>query len=587
MPAFILQAWNSISNTGTFAAQSERERKDIVILNRAWIILIVIQTACLCSHLYNHLYSTALLTGIFIGGLFGVHTLLHMGRINAAKITAITVINYNSVVMGIFLGPQTHIIDFLLLTALMPLYFFEIKKTKLIFWGIAISIVPYTIYYFVHPYLSGYALPLEEQLNVYKTTVPMKILSLSALLFLIYQKNAIYEKEVNEKEAEIIGQKKLYERILEQIPIDIVTFDKELNYTYINSTAIKDPTVRKWLIGKKNADYFRERNLDMKTAAERDRILHEALQQEKSIQTEETLFDRHGEMKYSLKGASPIYSDDKKELLCLVGYSLDITGIKEAERKLKEYATELERKNDDLHHFVNATSHDLKTPLRNIASYLQLIERKNANILDEESLAMMGYTVKSVKHLNQLIGDIYQYSVADRNDKPAEVTNLTQLVTDTLMQMESTIAEKNAVVQCSILPTLRVAPSHMGMVFSNLVGNAIKYNQSKQPHISISCQINEDNYVFSIKDNGIGIQKEYQKQIFEIFRRLHTPDEYEGTGVGLAITNKIVENYGGKMWVESEAGQGSTFFFSLPKMNVDPETGEMRRIGPYSLAIAG
>jgi signal transduction histidine kinase len=467
----------------------------------------------------------------------------------------------------------------------MPLYFFEIKNRKLIFWGMALSIIPYALYHYATPFLGNYALTLNEQLNVYKTTVPMKILTLSILLYLIYNKNADYEKEVQEKEMQIIGQKKLYECILEQIPIDIVTFDKELKYTYINSTAIRDAELRKWMLGKTNLDYFEHRNLDARTAGERDKVLHEALQQKTPVTLEETLVDRHGALKHSLKGAAPIYSENK-ELLCLIGYSLDITDIKEAERKLKEYSAELERKNDDLHHFINATSHDLKTPLRNIASYLQLLEKKNGNKLDEDSLSLISYTVKSVKHLNQLIGDIYQYSVADRNDKPAEETDLNKILEDILLQMEDVIAEKNAAIQFSGLPVLKVSPSHFGMVFSNVLNNGIKYNNAVNPQVVLRCETREEDYLFSIKDNGIGIQKEYQKKVFEIFQRLHTPAEYEGTGVGLAICNKIVENYGGKMWVESELGIGSTFYFTLPKEIVNPEANH--RIKAYKdLAIAG
>ncbi|HWB62888.1 MAG TPA: ATP-binding protein [Chitinophagales bacterium] len=550
-------------------------------------MLILIQSTSLVSHLIHGLHRSANMTAGFIAGLFIIHFLIRAGKINAAKIAAIAVINANTVLMAIFFGAHTNLIDFLLLTALLPLYFFEAQNRKLIFWSVALSIVPFALYHYMAPYFAQYELPMGQQMAMFNTTNWVKVLSLAALVFLIYHKNALYEKEVQEKEAQLIGQKKLYECMLDQIPIDIVTFDKQLKYSYINSTAIKDPQIRSWLIGKTNVDYFKERNLDMKVAAERDRILHEALSQEQTVEFEETFVDRHGSLRHSIKGTSPIYSENK-ELLCLIAYSLDITDIKEAERKLKEYAVELERKNEDLHHFVNATSHDLKTPLRNITSYLQLLEKRNTGKLDGESLSMIAHTIKSVKHLNQLIKDIYHYSIADRNEKPAEITNLQEVLDTVLAEMKNTITEKSVTVQHAQFPVIKASASHMGMVFSNLLSNAIKYNNTANPYIFINAQANDDEYVISVSDNGIGIPVEYNKKIFEIFQRLHTSNEYEGTGVGLAICSKIVENYGGRMWVESEPGKGSVFYFSLAKAIVSPESPGRHKILSYkNFAIAG
>ena len=330
-------------------------------------------------------------------------------------------------------------------------------------------------------------------------------------------------------------------------------------------------------------DYFRERNLDLKVAVERDRLLHEALGRECPIQLEETYVNRHGDLKHSLKGASPIYDDDKK-LLCLIGYSLDITGIKEAEQKLKEYSVQLERKNGDLQHFVNATSHDLKTPLRNIASYLQLLERKNRGKLDEDSLSMIDYTVKSVKQLNQLIGDIYQYSVADRKDTLIESVDLNKILNETLKQLETNLKEKKAEIVYRELPHLRVTTAHISLLFSNLIGNGIKYNASLKPVVTIDWNETESEFIFSISDNGIGIPEEYRNKVFEIFQRLHTSEAYEGTGVGLAICKKIVDNYNGRIWVEGEEGRGSIFYFSLSKAQVAIDGKDINAARVFAIA---
>ncbi|MFN8299327.1 MAG: ATP-binding protein [Chitinophagales bacterium] len=574
-------AYNSIIHAGTESVATEREKRGIRVINRAWLILFLVQSASLLSHLVNHIHRSAMLTIVYMLGLGIVHWFMRRGKINTAKMLAIGVINYNTIIMAVFLGEHTHIIDFLLLSAILPFYLFEIKNRRLIFWGTALSVAPFAVFQYIVPELGAYSLPLSEQLSLYNTTRWMLVVCLAALLYLIYQKNVLYESDVLESEAQLMEQKRMYERILEQIPIDIVTFDKDLRYTYINSTAIKDPVIRKWLIGKSNVEYFKERGLDMDTAAERERILRDALQKESKIETEETFIDRHGQVKHSIKGAMPLYSDDHSELLCVIGYSLDITDIREADRKQKEYAAELERRNEELNHFVNATSHDLKSPLRNIASHLQLLERKNKGKLDEDSISLIDHTVKSVKHLNQLINDIYQYSVADRNDNPDEVTDLNQVFIQTIAQISEVIQERHVQITCAKLPVLKMASSHISMIFSNLLGNAIKYNSSETPVIEVGCHNSAGQYIIYVKDNGIGISQQYSRQIFEIFKRLHTSEVYEGTGVGLAICKKIVETYGGRIWVKSDAGKGSTFYFSLNKMMVDQDSSKKISLQPY------
>ena len=588
MISYPQKIWSSLVDTGTSGITSEAERRDVRLFNRTWLIVLIIQLICLVSHVINGLHSAAITTACFSAGLCSLYFIVKNGYINEAKMTAIILISVDTGVNAVVFGEQTHVIDFLLLAALCPLYFFEIKNKRLIFVGIAVCLVPYALFHFGAQYVAQYALPIATQKALYNLITWEKYFCLMVLLYLMYNKNAHYEKVMQQKENALNGQKKQYESILEQIPIDIVTMDKELKYTYINSAAIKDPTVREWLLGKTNSDYFRFRKLDMKGAQDREQMMKDALAKGSAVQFEETFIDRHGKAKSSIKGVSPIYNDADQGLTGLVGYAFDITELKEAEKKLKEYAIELERKNDDLHHFVNATSHDLKSPLRNIASHLQLLQRKNSDKLDEDSQEMIAFTIKSVKHLNQLINDIYQYSIADRNDKPLEMADLNIVLQESLKQMNDFITTKNADITFDALPVLKMAPSHIGMLFSNLVGNALKYNTNLKPQVMIRATTSDTAHIISVADNGIGIAPEYQEQIFKIFQRLHTSSEYEGTGVGLAICSKIVENYGGKIWVESLPGKGSTFYFSLEKNLVDPASTESHNITAYkSMAIAG
>ncbi len=582
MFSYINNIWTSIIETGVTALSNDREKRDLKLFNKAWLTVLMIQIICLVSHFSIGLYSAAFTTFWFIIGLSSLYFIVKHGRINVAKMAAIILISVDTSVNAVVFGEQTHVIDFLLLAALSPLYFFELKNKKLIYSGIAVCLIPFALFHLISPYVSQYALPAAAQLKLYHLLIWEKGFSMLVLLYLIYNKNVQFEKEMQQKENELLGQKKSYECILEQIPIDIVTFDKDLNYTYINSAAVKDTAVREWLIGKSNVDYFKHRKLDIKGARERDKMLIEALDQKHAVEFEEMFLDKTGRARYSLKGASPIFSGSDLKLTGLVGYAFDITEIKEAEKKLKEYSVELERKNDDLHHFVNATSHDLKSPLRNIASHLQLLQRKNIDKLDEDSLAMIAYTIKSVKHLNQLISDIYQYSIADRNDKPLMLANLNDILERSLKPLEDVITSRNAEISYGNLPTLKISPSQMETLFGNLVGNAIKYNTSKKPLITISATTTDTAYIISVADNGIGIASEYQSQIFEIFQRLHNSEEYEGTGVGLAICSKIVETYGGKIWVESQPDRGSTFHFSLDKDYVETGSKEAHNISPYN-----
>ncbi len=585
MPAFITSVWNSISLAGTETAHTKREKNIITLLNKAWFIVMVIQFCCLASHIIHGLHRSAVMTAEFLLCFGLLHLLMRKGRVNTFKLAAILVINGNILAMAYLLGEQTRTINFLLLTAIMPLYLFETRQRKFTFIGIALSVLPYAFYHYTTFYTQAFALPLAEQMNMFNSTTWEIVLCLLTLLFLVYHKNAIYEEETLEKEKQLMDQKKLYECILEQIPVDIITFDKQLRYTYVNSSAIKNAEVRKWMIGKRNEDFFKKYGLDLKIAEGRDRILREAMLQEGKREFEEAFTDKRGQVKHSLKGASPVFSEDGKDLLCLIGYSMDITDIKEAEQKQKTYAQELERKNEDLQHFVNATSHDLKSPLRTIASYLQLLERKNKQLLDEDSLSLISTTIKSVKHLNQLISDIYQYSVADRQDAPEDTADLNEVLHSILTQMSDTISAKNAFINYPPLPVLRMAPSHVGLIFSNLLNNALKYCISSPPSVAVNCAEDEVSYTLSISDNGIGIPPQYHLQIFEIFKRLHHSGEYDGTGVGLAICKKIVESYGGRIWVESEADKGSVFYIHLPKAMVSLTTN---RISQHPIfAIAG
>jgi two-component system, NtrC family, sensor kinase len=236
------------------------------------------------------------------------------------------------------------------------------------------------------------------------------------------------------------------------------------------------------------------------------------------------------------------------------------------DEQLQEYAAQLENSNRELTEFAHIASHDLKAPMRSIISFAQLFERRNKAKFDDTDREYFNYIKSNAAQSSKLIDDLLNYSKIDKNlGEPSKVDINNCLVVAT-MNIQSLIREKKAVIHYHNLPTLRGHSSLITQLFQNLINNGIKYNTSEQPSIEIGVQRNElQECVFSISDNGIGIAPENFDKIFSMFRRLHSQAEYDGTGIGLAFCMRIVETYGGKIWVESIVGVGTTFYFTLPK----------------------
>jgi two-component system, NtrC family, sensor kinase len=236
------------------------------------------------------------------------------------------------------------------------------------------------------------------------------------------------------------------------------------------------------------------------------------------------------------------------------------------DKRLQEYAAKLENSNKELTEFAHIASHDLKAPLRSIVSFAQLFERRNKSKFDDTDREYFNFIKSNANQSTRLIDDLLNYSKIDKNlGEPIKV-DINNCLVVAEMNIQSLIREKNAVIHYENLPILRGHSSLITQLFQNLINNGIKYNKSEQPTIEINTQRNEQNVcVFSIKDNGIGIAPENYDKVFAMFRRLHTQTEYDGTGIGLAFCMRIVETYGGKIWLDSTLGVGTTFYFTLPK----------------------
>jgi len=234
------------------------------------------------------------------------------------------------------------------------------------------------------------------------------------------------------------------------------------------------------------------------------------------------------------------------------------------ERKVEERTSELEQSNADLAQFAYVASHDLKEPLRMVTSYVQLLERRLGKTLDEESKEFMGFAVDGAKRMRGLIDDLLAYSRVGTKSKPFERVSSEEIVGAALQNLKIAIDESEAEVKLGELPDLIADPTQLTQLFQNLIANAIKFRGDKKPVVFVGAQKDGRQWKFSVRDNGIGIDKEYLEQIFLIFQRLHKRTEYEGSGIGLAVCKKIVERHGGKISVESEPGQGTTFSFGIP-----------------------
>ncbi|HXG31270.1 MAG TPA: ATP-binding protein, partial [Thermodesulfobacteriota bacterium] len=203
-------------------------------------------------------------------------------------------------------------------------------------------------------------------------------------------------------------------------------------------------------------------------------------------------------------------------------------------------------------------------PLRMVASYMQLLERRYKDKLDNDAKEFISYAVDGSKRMQRLINDLLMYSRVGTRGKPFEQTDCNTVLDKALNNLKIAIEERKALVTHDPLPTVMGDPTQLIQLFQNLIGNAIKFCNGRRPEVHIGVESKSGDWLFSVRDNGIGIAPEYFERIFVIFQRLHNKEEYSGTGIGLAVCKKIVERHGGRIWVESELGKGTTFCFTIP-----------------------
>ncbi len=293
--------------------------------------------------------------------------------------------------------------------------------------------------------------------------------------------------------------------------------------------------------------------------------LQQTLAGEKDYDIEFRVIHPDGTIRF-LKAYALVERDEQGELKQMVGINYDITDRRQAEQALQQLTLDLQRSNQELEQFAYVASHDLQEPLRAITSYTQLLAKRYQGQLDEKADKYIDYVVDGATRMQQLIQDLLAYSRVGRYELKQQPTDCNAVLQQVQQNLQAAIAESNVVLTVDPLPTIFADTVQVTQLFQNLVGNALKYRGDAPPMIRVSARQQSKAWIFSVQDNGIGIEPQYAERIFEIFQRLHTRREYQGTGLGLAICKKIVERHHGHLWVESQLGRGALFCFTLPAL---------------------
>ncbi len=369
-----------------------------------------------------------------------------------------------------------------------------------------------------------------------------------------YERLAVAEEKLRHSAEE------KYRNIVDNASDAIITIDLEYRITSWNKAAGR---IFGWYAQEVMGKKLPELIVPQALSAEREHIMHEVTSRRTLAGIEITCMRKDGTVIDASLTLSPLRDTDKN----ISGSSIifrDVTERKRADEKLRQTLLRLERSNRELEQLAHAAAHELQEPLRMVASYTQLLERRYKNKLDKDADEFIAYAVDGAVRMQKLINDLLAYQQIGMHDKPFELVDCEAVFNKAVANLKAAIEESKALVTHGALPAVMADAQYMVQLFQHLIENAIKFRSKENPRIYIWATQKENEWVFSISDNGIGIAPEYFERIFMIFQRLHDKREYPGTGIGLAICKKIVERHGGRIWVESKAGEGSTFYFTIP-----------------------
>lgn len=378
-------------------------------------------------------------------------------------------------------------------------------------------------------------------------------------------------RDISERKAaeEKLSQERyLLRTLIDNLPVYIYIKDTELRHVVNNKANVEliGAKTEKETLGKTVLDYFRAD--EAKTFMEADQ---QVLSSGKPIiDLEEKIINKSGEERWLLTSKIPLIENNT--VVGLIGISRDITDRKHAElvlqdlnKSLTTQAEKLAASNAELERFAYVASHDLQEPLRMVRSFLHLLKRRFEDQIDSEANQYIDFAVDGAERMKQLITDLLEYSRLGAVHEKREELDTNTLVQRTAEIMRPAMAEAGLRLTVNMLPSIVAAKTQISQVFQNLISNAIKYRSEEQPYIVIDGREEATHWLFTVSDNGIGIDPRFVDKIFEIFQRLNPDGQRQGAGIGLAICKRIVEGHGGRIWVESTEGAGSTFYFTIHK----------------------
>ncbi len=351
-----------------------------------------------------------------------------------------------------------------------------------------------------------------------------------------------------------------YRQIVELAEEGIWVIDSNARTTYVNHAMAR-------MLGYTESEMFGESLFDFMDE-EAKKLANDNIDRRKQGITERHEFrlkSKDGKDVWTYMSTSPVM-DEKGNLLSCCALVYNITERKDSEQQMLQLTTDLKRSNQELEQFAYVASHDLQEPLRAVTSYTQLLAQRYQGNLDAKADKYINHIVDGASRMQQLINDLLAYSRLGTRAQEFQVADCNAAVAQSLCNLEIAIAETKAIITYESLPTVMADEFQLVQLFQNLIGNAIKFCQDV-PIIHISAIIQDNEWLFSVRDNGIGIDSEYADRIFVIFGRLHSRREYLGTGIGLAMCKRIVERHSGRIWVESQSGEGATFYFTIPIVN--------------------
>ncbi len=356
-----------------------------------------------------------------------------------------------------------------------------------------------------------------------------------------------------------------FRSMVDHVPIGVSRTDLSGRFVFVNAAFCRmfDASADD-LLGKTTQEIVPKPLAEATTEEER-----RVVGSDETLERIERLAD--GEREQFVKVIRTPVKDGVGQIVGVQSVWLDVTELKQSQLVLERHAQNLERSNVDLQQFAYVASHDLQEPLRAVSSYCQLFEKHYSHQLDDRGLRWLEFVVNGSQRMQTLVRDLLTYARIDNSWRTWFVVDSRVPCLLALENLSKVIEETHAIVTVGDLPVVWADAVQLESLFQNLLSNAVKFRDDRPPQISITAEKIEESWRFAVRDNGIGIKPEFHDRVFEIFKRLQTSGQYDGTGIGLAICKRIVERFGGRIWVESQFGRGSTFYFTLPHPPDTPE----------------